>query len=294
MISLADKILKRTQAAGLVAGQPAEPLTPSSSVSLVLSPPIAGVEVVASPDSGAQVDPDARILRVKDIEEGVQARKTFTHLEDLATSIAQQGQLQSIIVTEIAPGRYQVAYGARRLRAIRDHLKRETILARIARNLLDANTLRLAQLAENIQRVQYEPLELAAEFASLMNDNQWTQAELAERVGVKQGWVSKKLSLLSAPAAVQTLIANGELAETDYYNNKDGVLAGVAGDGASPARAKTVAVPLQDVVEIAKLFRELATLHQLNEIELGAVPKKKELLAIMSRVKDIKRAVGKH
>ncbi len=138
-------------------------------------------------------DPDAVILHVSQIVIEEQARKECTNLEGLAASIREQGQLQPIIVTPRPDGQYLLAYGERRLRAIRDILKQDTILARIKRDIKGALELRLSQVVENIQREDYNPFDLANEFARFINKNGLTQSQLARTLGVTQGWISKKL-----------------------------------------------------------------------------------------------------
>jgi ParB/RepB/Spo0J family partition protein len=237
-----------------------------------------------------QIDRDAVVLLVSQIEEGDQARKTFKNLDTLAASIKEHKQLQPIIVTQISPYRFKLAYGARRLRAIRDILKQDTILARVKRDISDATNLRMSQLAENIHRDEYEPMELADEFTNLLKENDWTQDELAAKVGVSKSWVSKKLSLLKAPPEIQELIRNGELAETEYFNNKEAVKAEVATKREKPegsqksAKESTVSISFHTAVALADLVIAYRERNGLSEINYSSPPTKKELLAILALV----------
>lgn len=245
----------------------------------------------------SQRDPDAMVLMVSQIEVGTQARKTFENLEELAGSIKERGQMQPIIVIELSKYRFKLAYGERRLRAIRDILQGDTILARVVRNVADATELRLSQLHENIHRDGYKPFDLAEEFDSLMKDNSWSQDELAAKVGVSKSWVSKRLSLLKAPQEIQDAIRSGELAETDYYNNKEVIKADAAtkkakpgeGEGASD-KPKTVALPWTNAVELAEWIVALARRAGMNDLEISPEPTKKELVAILARVGDVRGA----
>lgn len=239
-------------------------------------------------------DPDAVILHVSQIVIEEQARKECTNLEGLAASIREQGQLQPIIVTPRSDGQYLLAYGERRLRAIRDILKQDTILARIKRDIKGALELRLSQVVENIQREDYNPFDLANEFARFINKNGLTQSQLARTLGVTQGWISKKLSLLSAPHDIQEKIQRGELAESLYYNHKDDApqkKGQQVDDGEKQQiteRVKTIPVPRSQVIEVAKLIRDVTVKYGLPEVELSKKPTKTELLAVLSRIKDIK------
>ena len=249
-------------------------------------------------------DDAAVILMVSQIDTRPQARKTFKNLESLAENIKTHGQMQPVIVIQISQYRFELAYGERRLRAIRDILNQDTILARIIPSKQSATELRLSQLSENIQRDEYEPMELAEEFEALINENDWTHEQLAEHVHVSRSWVTRKLSLLKAPDEVQEKIRSGELAETEYFNNKDAVSAEVKNEkqkekgsvatprekpeGEENKKPATLAIPFTDAVRIAKLFQRLAEKHGLNPIEVSNEPSKKELIAVLGRIIDIK------
>jgi ParB/RepB/Spo0J family partition protein len=288
--SLADKIKQKRQGSGAA----------------VSTKPPAGrhdhPEKPTAPTSAApRQDQDAVVLSCSQIVVQDQARKNFANLEGLAESIQEQGQLQPVIVTPLPDGQYLLAYGERRLRAIRDILKHDTILARIKRDIKGAIALRLSQVAENIQREDYDPFELANEFARFINDDGMTQSQLSKKLGVTQGWISKKLSILSAPKDVQEKIQRGELAEFVYYNQKDveatpqkktkGKDAGEPQETAE--RVKTISVPRNQVIEVAKLIRDVTIKYGLSEVELSKKPTKSELLAVLSRIKDVKGAILK-
>jgi ParB family chromosome partitioning protein len=68
-----------------------------------------------------------RELKITAIKLGHRHRKDMGDLTGLADSIRQEGLLQPIGVTE----RLDLVFGERRLRAVRDILKKKTILARI-------------------------------------------------------------------------------------------------------------------------------------------------------------------
>jgi transcriptional regulator with XRE-family HTH domain len=183
------------------------------------------------------------------------------------------------------------------LRAIRDVLQEDMILARVVDNVGDATELRLSQLHENIHRNGYKPFELAEEFDALMKDNGWTQDELAAKVGVSKSWASKRLSLLKAPKEIQDAIRSGELAETDYYNNKEVIKAEVAtkkakpeGAEASSEKPKTVALPWTNAVQLAEWVVEHAKRVGLKDLEISPEPTKKELVAILARVDEVRGA----
>lgn len=245
-----------------------------------------------------QLDRDSVILLVSQIEEDLtQARQTFEGLEELAASIKEHTQQQPIVVVQLTPYRFKLKAGARRFRAIRDILKGDTIRASIDRTNSEDDRVkfRLGQLHENIQRHDYKPFELANEFDLLLNETGWSQEQLAKEVGVTKGWVSKKLSLLKAPPEIQAAILSGEMAESDYYNNKQAKTEEVAGkrekpEGgeASPSdKPKNVSVPWDHAVGLATLIVRLAKQAGLKDVEISPEPTKKELQALLARVGEL-------
>lgn len=66
------------------------------------------------------------------------------NVEDLATSLAQYGQLFPIDVRPFADDRFQIVCGFRRVLALRTILKRENVVARVHEKLADSDALVLA------------------------------------------------------------------------------------------------------------------------------------------------------
>ena len=79
------------------------------------------------------MDETLKNIRVSEIKAGRRHRKDMGDLKSLAASIREVGLLQPIGITE----NMKLVFGERRLRAIRDVLKRKTILARIVETLTD-------------------------------------------------------------------------------------------------------------------------------------------------------------
>ncbi|MFA9443887.1 ParB/RepB/Spo0J family partition protein [Egicoccus sp. AB-alg6-2] len=129
-------------------------------------------------------------------------------LAGLATSIADMGVLQPLVVRPRSDGRYELVAGERRLRASR--LAGLERVPAVVRHTEDADLLKEA-LVENIHRVQLNPLEEAAAYQQLLEDFGFTQEELAERLGRSRPAVSNALRLLTLPAQVQRRVAAGVL-----------------------------------------------------------------------------------
>ena len=130
-------------------------------------------------------------------------------LQALATSIAEHGVLQPIIVTETLDG-YRLIAGERRLRAARmAGLER---IPAVIRQLDDHQHLELA-LVENLQRSDLGPMEEARAFRQLIDEFGFTQETVAVRVGRARSTVANTLRLLDLDSAVQQAIVDGRLTE---------------------------------------------------------------------------------
>ena len=93
-------------------------------------------------------------IKIADIKVGSRHRKDMGSLTSLADSIRKEGLLQPIGVTE----ELRLVFGERRLRATRDILKKQTILARI----VDVTSILAGEYAENEIRKDFTPSERVA------------------------------------------------------------------------------------------------------------------------------------
>ncbi|MCP9958208.1 MULTISPECIES: ParB/RepB/Spo0J family partition protein [Streptomyces] len=139
-----------------------------------------------------------------------QPRQVFDEeaLAELVTSIQKVGLLQPVVVRQIAPERYELIMGERRLRACREAgLER---IPAIVRETEDEKLL-LDALLENLHRAQLNPLEEAAAYDQLLKDFNCTHDQLADRIGRSRPQVSNMLRLLRLPLPVQDRVAAGVL-----------------------------------------------------------------------------------
>ncbi len=138
-----------------------------------------------------------------------QPRKTFDEdkLKELAASIARHGILQPIVVRQNGE-RYTIVMGERRYRAAR--LNGLTSVPVIVRTLEDAQAMEAA-LVENLQREDLNPVEEAAGIRYLMEQQDLTQEEAAERLGKSRPAVANALRLLTLSAPVLELLREGKL-----------------------------------------------------------------------------------
>lgn len=141
-----------------------------------------------------------------------QPRKLFSDesIAELATTIAEHGLLQPIVVREYEAGKYEIIAGERRFRAV-NRLKWEKIPALI-KKMDDTQTASMAVI-ENLQREGLSAIEEAQSYQKLMELNQLTQLQLAREIGKSQSFVANKLRLLKLNMGVQRAILHRKLTE---------------------------------------------------------------------------------
>jgi ParB family transcriptional regulator, chromosome partitioning protein len=138
-----------------------------------------------------------------------QPRRAFDEikLEELATSIRNQGIIQPLVVRPKGE-RFELIAGERRWRAaMKAGLSRVPVVVREAS---DHDALQLA-LIENLQREDLNPIEEATGYRRLQEEFTWSQEEVAEKVGKSRPAVTNALRLLSLPSEVQQEVAAGNL-----------------------------------------------------------------------------------
>jgi ParB family chromosome partitioning protein len=144
-----------------------------------------------------------------------QPRKNFdeTELKELADSIKTYGIIQPIIAARLenedtGDGNYMIIAGERRTRAAR--LAGLKTVPVIIRDYTDQKRLEVS-LIENIQRTDLNPIEEAAAYKNLMDFSNFSQDELAFRVGKNRSTVANALRLLKLPVEIQKSVEEGKL-----------------------------------------------------------------------------------
>jgi ParB family chromosome partitioning protein len=129
-------------------------------------------------------------------------------LDGLASSIAEVGVLEPILVRKRGQGGYEIVAGERRWRAAqRAGLKEVPVFVRE----LSSDAAFEAALIENLQREDLNPIETARAFARLAEHH--SQEEIAKRVGKDRSTIANALRLLKLPDAVLALVEEGRLSE---------------------------------------------------------------------------------
>ena len=129
-------------------------------------------------------------------------------LNELIASIKIFGILQPPVVRKVAPDKYELVMGERRLRAAKAAgLKSIPV---IIRQTPDNELLREA-LIENIHRSELNALEEGAAYLQLLTDFGCTHDELALKLGRSRPQISNTIRLLNLPESVQRKVAAGIL-----------------------------------------------------------------------------------
>jgi ParB family chromosome partitioning protein len=166
---------------------------------------------------GDYLEPDLQPGEVQKIRTGsilpnpMQPRRSFVQaaLEELASSIEENGLLQPIVVRAAAAAdNYELIAGERRLRAV--GILGWDEVPSIVREASDKTLLVLA-LVENLQREALNPLEEAEGYASLGEQFDMKQADIAAAVGKNRSTVANLLRLLKLPVSVRRLVEDGSL-----------------------------------------------------------------------------------
>ena len=168
------------------------------------------------PAEGVQVS-DPMVTRVLEVSPNsisvnpYQPRKEFHHqaLEELVNSIKTHGILLPLIVTPKATG-YQLIAGERRLRAAKI-LELEKVPVMV-REVADHEKLELS-LIENIQRQKLNPIEEAYAYQQLVNEFNFTQEQVAQKLGKSRSKIANAVRLLSLPEEIISAIENDIISE---------------------------------------------------------------------------------
>lgn len=129
-------------------------------------------------------------------------------LSELAASVKIHDIIQPITVTKTATGNYRIIAGERRFRAAKI-AGLEDIPVYI-RDVKDSKILELA-LLENLQREDLNAIEIALSYKQLMDELDYTQDQLAERMGKERSTVTNYIRLLKLPPDIQVAVRNGSI-----------------------------------------------------------------------------------
>ncbi len=130
-------------------------------------------------------------------------------LADLAHSIREHGIVQPVLVRRKAEtGRYEIIAGERRWRAAQAAGLSEIPV--LVRDVDDRTALELA-IIENVQRADLNPVEEALGYQQLIDDHNYSQADLGQVIGKSRSHVANTLRLLKLPNVIRDMLVDGAL-----------------------------------------------------------------------------------
>jgi ParB family transcriptional regulator, chromosome partitioning protein len=149
-------------------------------------------------------------LRLAEIKRSpLQPRTSFNPeaLSELASSIAQKGVIQPIVVRAVEGG-YEVVAGERRLRAA--ELAGRRVVPALIVEATDEEAMQLG-LIENIQREDLNPVDRAVALDRLIERFSLSQQDVATRIGKDRASVANYVRILSLPDEVKEYIRQDKL-----------------------------------------------------------------------------------
>lgn len=141
-----------------------------------------------------------------------QPRKDFSKksLDELSQSIRTYGVIQPISVRQIKEDSFELIAGERRLRA--SELAELVEIPALIVEYRDRESAMIA-LIENLQREDLNFIEEAEGYNNLIKDHNFTQQELAEKIGKSQSTIANKIRLLKLPQEILKSLVEADLTE---------------------------------------------------------------------------------
>jgi len=131
--------------------------------------------------------------------------------QELKDSIEQRGIIQPISVRRLNNGKFQIVAGERRFRAATE-LKLKKIPVYVMDVASDGDTLEIS-LIENVQRENLNPIELAMGYQRLMVEFNYTQEDVAKKIGKDRATIANSIRLLKLPQDIQDSLQKGQIKE---------------------------------------------------------------------------------
>ena len=135
-------------------------------------------------------------------------------LQDLSRSISEHGIVQPILVRPVCDGgdlggaRFEIIAGERRWRAAQKAGLHEVPV--LIREVEDKQALELA-IIENVQRADLNAIEEAQGYQQLIDEYDYSQADLGQVIGKSRSHVANTLRLMKLPEKVKGMVADGQL-----------------------------------------------------------------------------------
>ena len=210
-----------------------------------------------------------------------QPRKYFDDdkLEELVTSISENGILQPVVVQKSDTG-YELVAGERRWRASKKAgLKK---IPAMIREVSDTKALELA-IIENIHRQDLNPIEEAEAYKRLAEDFSLTQEMIAEKVGKSRAAIANILRLLNLSRNIQENLISGKLSMGHAR-----ALLGLENNGQMHAMCQEI---LEQGLTVRQTESKVNRLKKPEMLKLASSMKKKNIF-IRDLEKELERKLG--
>jgi ParB family transcriptional regulator, chromosome partitioning protein len=150
-------------------------------------------------------------IPIKEVETNPkQPRRDFDEkaLQELSHSIKLHDIIQPITVTILPSGKYGLISGERRLRA-----SQIAGLVDIPAYIRQANDKELLELSllENLQREDLNAIEISLSYRRMMEELEYSQEQVADRMGKDRSTVTNYLRLLKLPPDIQIAVRVGDI-----------------------------------------------------------------------------------
>jgi ParB family chromosome partitioning protein len=129
-------------------------------------------------------------------------------LNELAQSIRLHDIIQPVTVSKLPTGKYRLISGERRFRAAKIAELKD--IPAYVRQADDHQLLELA-LLENLQREDLNAMEIALSYKRMMEELNYTQEQVAERMGKERSTVANYIRLLKLPPDIQVAVRSNQL-----------------------------------------------------------------------------------
>lgn len=144
----------------------------------------------------------------------LQPRRAFdeAEMQELIDSIDEHGILQPLVVRRVAPGRYELIAGERRLRAAK-HLKWEKVPCVVKTEVVGTEKSLVYALIENLQREDLNPLEEALAYERLNKEFGMTHEEIGQVMGTSRVRITNTMRVLQLPVEIQRGLSERKITE---------------------------------------------------------------------------------
>jgi ParB/RepB/Spo0J family partition protein len=203
--------------------------------------------------------------------------------------------------------RYKLMHGYRRVTAFRELISEGVEIARVKAELVDKNYSESDELIDHVCQNSGKsllPFEEALIYRQLENLN-WTQGEIAKKVGKTNAHISNMLKISGAPRSVQDAMAQGIITATmvliimqKHGDNAEQVILDAIQVAKDSGKAKVTAKTVEATVEAKEIaprqsrYQKAITLaiakvaEQNNNEKLAMLRKAEQIIAIMDTYKD--------